>query len=395
MTLPRLRPLLLLALAGGLLGGFGYVVTRSGPLAATRVTVASPERRDLQPALFGIGTVEARRAYAIGPTAAGRVRQVLVDVGDAVVAGQLIAEMEPVDLDDRIAAAQAALRRAGNARTAAEAQVRETESRQALADDNARRFAELRRQGFVTQEAVDTRQYEANAARTALAAAQANRDATGQDRERLLAEQAAATKLRANGQLHSPVAGVVIAREAEPGSTLVAGQSVVRLIDPASLWIRVRIDQARSAGLRAGLPADIVLRSRPGERWPGQVARVELVGDSVTEEKIAQVTFAQRPDGVALGELAEVTLSLPAIPDALVLPNAAVRRLAGQEGVWLLAADGTVRSQPVRIGTRTLDGQVQILAGLSAEARVIVHSERELHAGDTVKPSEKLAGGGG
>ena len=395
MTLPRLRPLLLLALAGGLLGGFGYVVTRSGPLAATRVTVASPERRDLQPALFGIGTVEARRAYAIGPTAAGRVRQVLVDIGDAVVAGQLIAEMEPVDLDDRIAAAQAALRRAGNARTAAEAQVRETESRQALADDNARRFAELRRQGFVTQEAVDTRQYEANAARTALAAAQANRDATGQDRERLLAEQAAATKLRANGQLHSPVAGVVIAREAEPGSTLVAGQSVVRLIDPASLWIRVRIDQARSAGLRAGLPADIVLRSRPGERWPGQVARVELVGDSVTEEKVAQVTFAQRPDGVALGELAEVTLSLPAIPDALVLPNAAVRRLTGQEGVWLLAADGTVRSQPVRIGIRTLDGQVQILAGLSAEARVIVHSERELHAGDTVKPSEKLAGGGG
>ena len=147
MKMPRLRRILLLVLVIAVLGGFGYIVARTGPLAAVRVTVASPERRDLQPALFGIGTVEARRAYAIGPTAAGRVRQVLVDVGDAVVAGQLIAEMEPVDLDDRIAAAQAALRRAGNARTAAEAQVRETESRQALADDNARRFSELRRQG--------------------------------------------------------------------------------------------------------------------------------------------------------------------------------------------------------------------------------------------------------
>jgi HlyD family secretion protein len=395
MTLPRLRQWLPLALAAGLLGGFGYVVARSGPLAATRVTVASPERQDLQPALFGIGTVEARRAYAIGPTTAGRVKQVLVDVGDIVAAGQWVAEMDPVDLDDRIAAAQAALERARSTLTAAGAQVRETESRQNLADANARRFVEMRRQGFVTQEAADTRRYEANAARAARAAAQANREAARQDRERLLAEQAAATKLRANGQLRSPVAGVVVAREAEPGSTLVAGQSVLRLIDPASLWIRVRIDQARSAGLRAGLPADIVLRSRPGERFAGRVARVELVGDSVTEEKITQVAFDQPPEGVALGELAEVTLRLPTTPDAVTLPNAALRRLAGQEGVWLLAADGTARFQSVRIGIRSLDGAAQVLGGLPPDARVIVHSERELREGDTVSPSEKLTGGGG
>jgi HlyD family secretion protein len=61
---------------------------RTGPLAAVRVTVATPDYRDLHPILFGIGTVEARRAYAIGPTTAGRVQQVLVEVGDAVTAGQ-------------------------------------------------------------------------------------------------------------------------------------------------------------------------------------------------------------------------------------------------------------------------------------------------------------------
>lgn len=395
MKPPRLRQALLLVLAIGLFGGFGYVVARTGPLAATRVTVAVPERRDLQPALFGIGTVEARRAYAIGPTAAGRVKQVLVDVGDTVAAGQLVAEMEPVDLDDRITAAQAALQRADHARTAAEAQVREAVSRRDLAETSAHRFAELRRQGFVTQEAADAKQYEANAARTALAAARANREAARQERERLLAEQAAAAKLRVNLQLRSPVAGVVIAREAEPGSTLVAGQSVARLMDPASLWLRVRIDQARSAGLRAGLPADIELRSRPGERLPGRVARVELAGDSVTEEKIAQIAFDQPPDDVALGELAEVTLRLPTAPDAFVLPSAAVQRLVDQEGVWLLADDGTARFQPVRFGIRTLDGAAQVLDGLAPDARVIVHSERELHEGDAVKPGDKLAGGGG
>jgi len=395
MKTPRLRQILLLVLAIGLLGGFGYVVARTGPLAAVRVTVASPERCDLQPALFGIGTVEARRAYAIGPTNAGRVQQVRVDVGDVVAAGQLVAEMDPVDLDDRTAAAQAALERAGNVLAAAEAQVREAVSRRELAEASARRFTDLRRRGFVTQEAADAKQHEANAARTARAAAQANREAARRERERLLAEQAAARKLRANLQLRSPVAGVVIAREAEPGSTVVAGQSVVRLMDPASLWLRVRIDQGRSAGLRVGQPADIELRSRPGERLPGKVARVELAGDSVTEEKIAQVAFDALPEGVALGELAEVTVRLPVIPNAPVLPNAVIQQQPGRTGVWLLTEEGKAQFQPLRFGIRDLDGAVQMLDGLPPEARVIVHSERALREGDAVKPSEQLAGGRG
>jgi HlyD family secretion protein len=68
----------------GLLSALGWVATRSGPLAPIPVTVTPVVREDIAPALFGIGTVEARRAYVIGPTAAGRVRRVLVDVGDTV-----------------------------------------------------------------------------------------------------------------------------------------------------------------------------------------------------------------------------------------------------------------------------------------------------------------------
>ncbi len=380
MNRPRLRPILLATLIISLLGGFGYVVARTGPLAAVRVTIASPERRNLEPALFGIGTVEARRTYLIGPTAAGRVKTVQVDVGDPVTVGQPIADMDPVDLDDRIAAAQAALQRAAHTLAAAEALIQEAASRQNLSEANARRFTELRRKGYVTQEIADARQHDANAARTLLTAAQANRDAARQDRDRLLAEQSAVEKLRANLRLLSPVAGIVASRNAEPGSTLVAGQSVVQLIDPASLWLRVRIDQARSAGLQIGLPAEIVLRSRPGERWPGQVARVEWLGDSVTEEKIAQVAFDALPEGVALGELAEVTLRLPPVNNALTLPNAAVRYLAGQPGVWRVTDHGAAQFQPLRFGIRTLDG-VRPTTGFPAARRPHHRLQRTRHAG--------------
>ena len=105
-----------LSLLGALLlGALAFVVMRSGPLAPIRVTVLQASEGRLTPSLFGIGTVEARRAYLVGPIAAGRVRRVLVDVGDSVKAGQLLAEMDPVDLDERLAALAASIDRAGSA----------------------------------------------------------------------------------------------------------------------------------------------------------------------------------------------------------------------------------------------------------------------------------------
>jgi HlyD family secretion protein len=78
-------------------------------------------------------------------------------------------------------------------------------------------------------------------------------------------------------KLLSPIDGVVTAREAEPGTTVVAGQAVLRLVDPAQLWVRARVDQARAEGVQVGQAADIVLRSAPGvpcrARWCGSSCR--------------------------------------------------------------------------------------------------------------------------
>lgn len=104
---------------------------RSGPLAPTRVTVTQATVGGLSPSLFGIGTVEARRAYLIGPTAAGRVSKVLVDVGDTVAAGELLSEMDPVDLDERATALEASVARASSVVAIAQAQRRDATLRRA------------------------------------------------------------------------------------------------------------------------------------------------------------------------------------------------------------------------------------------------------------------------
>ncbi|MDD5388114.1 MAG: efflux RND transporter periplasmic adaptor subunit [Gallionellaceae bacterium] len=392
MKLPTVSGKWLFALMGLLLlAGLGFVVARSGPLAPIRVTVAKVEQGTVAPALFGIGTVEARRAYLIGPTVAGRVKRVLVDVGDPVRAGQLLAEMDPVDLDQRVAALDAGLARARSAVAVAQAQQQDAASKRELAAINARRYTELGARMFVSQSVVDAKIQEEQSARAGLEGAAAALVGARQDIERQAAERQGLRQQRANVRLLAPSDGVVSAREAEPGSTVVAGQAVLRLVDPASLWLRVRFDQGRSEGLAEGLPARIVLRSQPKTALPGKVARVELVSDAITEERIAQIVFTTPPTTVSIGELAEVTLDLPAAAPSPVVPNASLKQLDEQSGVWVIA-DGHPRFVPVKAGARGLDGRVQILDGLKAGSEVVVYSERELAATSRVKVVPALAG---
>jgi HlyD family secretion protein len=362
----------------------GWLVTSQGPLAAAKVTVANVEQGPLIASTFGIGTVEARRSYALGPTVTSRVLRVLVDHGDAVKAGQLVAELDPIDLADRVTSAERAAERAASTIRAAEAQLAEAQSRAQLATSGARRYAELRAQGFVSQEAADAKAHEANAARAGVDAAGAQVAAARRDHERAQADVAAVGKLRTQARLASPVDGVVSARLVEPGTTVVAGQAVVQVIDPSTLWVRARIDQAQSGRVRAGQPAEIVLRSDPKRAYGGRVQRVDWVSDAVTEERIVNVDFEARPEGVPVGELVEVTIRVAELATVRSIPAAAVKRVDRQDGVWQVNA-GRATFKPVKVGMTTLDGRSQILDGLADGDQVVVHSEQALQPDARVK----------
>ncbi|SBT04425.1 Efflux transporter, RND family, MFP subunit [Candidatus Propionivibrio aalborgensis] len=389
MSLPHKRTLVLGGIALAFLVTFGWIIATQGPLAPVKVTLDTAKETRLERTLFGVATVEARRSHSIGPTLAGRVARVMVDQGDAVKAGQLLAEMEPVDLDARLAAGTASAAAAAQRVQSADAALAEAGSRARLAKNSADRYADLRQKNFVSQEAADAKAHEAAAAQAARSAAAAALAAAKADVRRAQSELAGTGQNRAHLRLTSPVAGVVTARLAEPGSTVVAGQSVVQVIDPASLWLRVRIDQGRSQGLAVALKAEMTLRSRPGEKFAGQVERIDWVGDAVTEERIANVVFDSAPAGVAIGELAEVTLRLPAIEKALAIPAAALQRQSNQSGVWQ-AKDGQAHFLPITAGAISSDGLAEIRQGLAAGDIVIVHSAKALADGARIKPVDAL-----
>ena len=372
------RTLALLAVIIPLLVLFIYVGLRSGPLAPVAVTVASVESRAITPALFGIGTVEARYTYKIGPTFAGRVKRLEVHVGDQVKAGQVLGEMDPVDLDDRVRSQESAFKRA-------EAALREAEARQAYAQTQARRYEQLFAVRSTSEEIVTTKRQELQIADAALSAAREDIVRARSDREGLVAQ-------RSNLRLIAPVDGVVAVRDADPGTTIVAGQAVVEVIDPKSLWINVRFDQISASGLAGGLPTLIVLRSRGGQTLKGRVLRVEPKADAVTEETLAKVTFDNKPEPLPpVGELAEVTVDLPALPAAPLIPNAAVQREGDKVGVWQMV-DGDLHFSPVKLGASDLNGYVQVREGLKNGDQVVTYSEKALTARSRIHVVEHIPG---
>lgn len=375
-----------------MLGLLAYVALRTGPLAPVPVRVITIEKRAISPSLFGIGTVDAQFTHRIGPVTAGRVKSVLVQPGDTVKAGQLLGEMDPVDMDQRIGSLDASRKRAEANLLAVQAQMLEANARTQFAQSQAQRYEQLLAARSVSAEATETKRQELQIAQATLAAVRANQDASRQDLLRAGADIAALKQQRANLRLVSPVNGLVTRRNADRGTTVVTGQAVVEVVEPSRLWIHVRFDQQRSHGLRAQLPARVLLRSQGNTAVAGQVLRVEPHADAVTEEVLAKVVFAQQPQvAPPIGELAEVTVQLGALPAGPAVPNASIHRVDGRLGVWLVDA-GDLRFAPVRTGASDLDGNVQILDGLAGGEQLVVYSFKALSAGSRIKLVDQIIG---
>jgi len=372
----------------GFLAAFFWILTTRGPLAPLKIETSQVVRADLEPSVFGIGVVEARLSYTVGPVAPGRVLRVLVDQGESVKAGQLVAEMDPVDLDQRVQAAESSGSRSRKNVQMAEAQVAAAESRVKFVRMNRARDLKLYEQNVLSKQAMDNSDNEVERAEAALASVRAAAAVAKQDVGRVDAESQGVGTLRDSLRLLSPVDGVVVSRDVEPGTTVVGGQAVLQLVAPESLWVRTRVDQSRADGVKMGQAVDIVLRSKPDVKMPGRVTRIEMQSDAVTEERIVSVSFDPQPEHLFIGELAEVVIHLPKITGVLMVPSASIIHEGGKTGVWQ-SVNGDAQFKPVVIGSQAQSGVTEVLSGLKEGESVIVHTSAQLKEG--VRVSEAKA----
>lgn len=368
--------LAVLATIAVLAAAFIWVLLSSGPLAKIRIVVTEVQEQQLEPALFGIGTVEARYTYHVASNIVGRAATLNVDVGDTVAAGDILGSIDVVDLDEKINAQTALIERN-------QAQLKEAQARSDYTGKQAQRYRKLLPSRSVSEEVEASKQHEWTLARSQVQSASS-------ELARAQAELLALQALHEDRYLRAPASGLIIARHIDPGATVLAGQTVFELIDPQQLWVDVRFDQAGSMALAQQQPAQIILRSQELQPHNGSVARLEWLADAITEERRAKVMFAQQPNPApSIGELAEVTVQLPQLASTPVISNAAIIRQNGSLGVWILDNQQPL-FQPVNIGRSDLAGNVQILSGLSAGQQVVLYSSKALTANSRVKQVEQL-----
>ena len=163
------------------------------------------------------------------------------------------------------------------------------------------------------------------------------------------------------------------------------------LIDPKSIWVLAYIDESKAGEIKVGEPAEIALRSQPGQRIAGHVARIEPESDRVNEERKIEVAFEKIPKGINLGEQAEVYITTVTLPQALLVPEGAIVGLSKSRGTVWTVEDGHLQQHDVTLGHRLLDGRYEITGGLPGNADVVTQLPSGLRIGRAVKITESRA----
>ena len=328
----------------------------AAPQPALTVTVAQPQTASLPLRIAANGDVAAWQEASVGAEANGlRLAQVLVNVGDVVKRGQVLAVFAPESVQ-----ADVAQMRAGLA---------EAEATLAEATANAQRARDLQASGALSAQQIN--QY-FTAERTAQARVEAQRAMAKVQQLRL-----AQTKVLA------PDNGVISARSATVGAVLPAGQELFRMIRQGRLEWRAEVSSADLAALKPGLS---VLVTPPNVApLKGTVRMVAPTVDPQTRNGLVFVDLPA-PGAAKAGMFARGEFDIGS-GQGLTLPQSAVLLRDGFSYVLRVGPDSKVSEAKVKVGRRVGD-RIEIVDGLAADARVVASGGGFLGDGDTVRVVE-------
>ena len=317
------------------------------------------------------GALTAVQTAALYARTAGYVRRRLVDIGSRVRAGQLLADIDAPDLDQQVAQARGV--------------VAQTRAAQELAQANLVRWRALAVDSAVTAQEVDQMQAGFNEA-------VANSNSAEADLRRLV-------QLQAYERVVAPFAGVITARNVDPGAlvgpaggvnaTLPAGGasapgSLFTIAQTDTLSVYVTVPEDYAAAVTIGKPAVVTVPALPGDTLRGRVARTAGSLDATARTLLTEVRVAN-PKGVFLpGMYAQVQLALGAGTPPLRVPATALVIRDGPPQVVMVAPDSTVRYQTVTIG-RDLGSWVEVTGGLAQGVHIVINPPADLQDGARVR----------
>ncbi len=353
------------------------------------VDVAVPQQ-NVAIEVFGLGNVEAKVVSKIGFEVTGKLIALHADARDSVQTGQLLAVLDETEQRVLVEKAKAAVSEEESTLIKTRADV---ERAQAVFEESRasnRRKQQLAQTGHLSREVADQAQRDQNVAAAGLkqanSAVEVAKAAVQSATANLHAEE---VKLQQH-RLYAPYAGLMIERLKELGSVLAAGEPLFTIVDPATRWGKIYVDESRAGGISIGKPAKVRLRSLPDTILDAEVVRIDVESDRVNEERVVYVKCRSCPTGFYLGEQAEVWIHVMTLPSAILVPETSVEQYREARGkVWIVQNDRLAKRE-VAFHPKTLEGLLPIASGVPEDARVVVSDITGLEEGSRVRMVETL-----
>lgn len=368
----------------------------TGDASAPYAAVVAVKRDSIANSLSIAGQFMPYQNVELHAKVAGYVKNIYVDIGDHVHAGQVLAVLEIPELVAQVDAAKAAVHHAEEEIQRGQSDVLRAESDNVALHANAVRLVntDKARPGLIAQQELDdatakdrSSQAQVEAAKSALAAAR-------QQLEVAKANQQHYAALSAYSRITAPYDGVVTWRYADTGALVQSGTSsstglpVVTVAQVTVLRLRIPVPESLAAKVRVSDPVDVQVQAT-SEHFTGKVARFTGSLDPSTRTMQVEIDVPNPDYRLQPGMYANVQLSANSRPNALTVPIQAIRRDENKNAVLVLDAENRVQPRDVQIGIES-PNSVEILSGVSEGERVIVGNLGSYQPNEVVRPKQAV-----
>lgn len=357
---------------------------RSGGMRpAVVVKTAKVEMAPFEEAVELTGELRALAQVAVAPKISGRLSEVLVDNGDFVKKGQLLARIDDQEIEQQVSRAQASLR-------VAEARLKQDKANLENLRSQLRRSERLYADQLVSlQDLEDLRsQVQAGEAGLELGEAQINQARADLRELEIQLEQT---------RLHAPMSGYVGDRTLHPGALVTPSSSIVSVLDLSRLKTIVAAPEQHLRKLRVGLPSRVAVDAYPTESFTGFITRISPLLDPDTRAAEVEIIIPNRQSMLKAGMFVRAAVVIRNV-ESLAIPRESLVTRESQQGVFVIV-DGKAHYLPVQIGV-SQQGRIQVLEGIEPGREVVAAGSQFLNEGDAVRlagdrpPGQGPTGGG-
>jgi RND family efflux transporter MFP subunit len=352
-------------------------------LLSVNVTEArrAPEQLDIELP----GSIQAVSEAPILARADGYLKRRLVDIGDRVSAGQLLAEIEAPELDQQVHQARAGLQQAMAGREQASASLEQAKANEGLARVTAQRWANLFAKGAVSRQENDVYQAQAQAQSANVHAMERSLAASGSNIEAARANLARLDQMQLYRQVRAPFAGTITLRNVDAGALISAGQTLLfRVAQIGTLRTYVNVPQNYADAVRVGLKVRLSVADLPGRVFAGQVARTSSALDQSSRTLLAEIRVTDGAGALLPGMYCTAIVEAKRQSRPLIIPGDTLMIRPQGPTVVEITKDQKAHYRRVQLG-RDFGKSMEVLGGIEEGALLVANPSDEVREGTLVK----------